>query len=99
MTLSVPKLSIDNNGFNNVLESSDMPKEPRDSATKNVTSDAVVTSVPLDELFDYDDDISVQSVLDDEPDPPISTSDSAQRQPDDMNFVHPTEPSKRRLDG
>jgi len=48
-----------------------MPQEPRDSAT-NVTTDAAVTSVPLDELFDYDA-ISVQSVQDNELEPPTST--------------------------
>jgi len=59
-TFSPTKLSIDNDGPDNVVESSEMPLEPRDSAT-NVPNNATVQSVPLDELFDYDD-ISVQSV-------------------------------------
>jgi len=49
-----------------------MPHEPRDYAT-NVTTDAAVTSVPLEELFDYDD-ISIRSVQDNELDPPTSTN-------------------------
>ena len=39
-----------------------MPQELRDSTT-NVTTDAAVASVSLDELVDYDD-MSVQSVQD-----------------------------------
>ena len=67
-----------------------MPQEPRNYAT-NVTTDEAVTSVPLDELFDYDD-ISVPSVQDNEFEPPTSTSDPAQLQPEDMDFVQSTEP-------
>ena len=59
--------------------------------TANVTTDETVTPVPLDELFDYDD-ISVPSVQDNELDPPTSTSDPAQLQPEDMDFVQSTEP-------
>ena len=65
-TFSPPKL-FDNDGSDNVVESSDMPLEPRDSAT-NIPNDVTVQSVPLDELFDYDN-ISVQSVQDNELDP------------------------------
>ena len=75
-----------------------MPQEPRDSAT-NVTTNAAVTSVPLDEQFDYNY-ISVQSVHDNELEPQTSTPYPAQRHPEDMDFIHSTEPSKRRkLDG
>ena len=63
-TFSPPKISIDNDGSDKVVESSNMPLEQRDSAT-NVNNDAAVQSVSLDELFDYDD-ISVQSVQDKE---------------------------------
>ena len=75
------------------MELTYIPQEPHDLAT-NVTTDAAVTSVPLDELFDYDD-ISVQSVEDNELEPRTSTSDPVQRQSEDMDLVHPTEPSKR----
>ena len=93
-TFSPPKLSINNEGSDNVVELSDMPQERRDSAT-SVSSVTAGDSVPLDELFDYDD-ISVQSVQGIEIGPPTSTSDPAQRFHDDMEFVHSTEPSKRR---
>ena len=65
-----------------------MPQEIRDSAT-NAHNVAVERSAPLDELFDYDD-ISVQSIQDNELEPPTSTLDPAQRLPDDMDFVHST---------
>ena len=96
-TFSPPKLSIDNDGSDNVVESSDMPQEPRDSAT-NVPNVAAGQSVPLDEMFGYDciSWTSVQSVQENELEPPTSTSDRAQRLTDDMDFVHSTEPSKRR---
>ena len=90
-TFKPPKLSMDNDGSDNV---EDMPQEPRDSAT-NVTSDAAVSSVLLDEQFD-NDDISVQPVQDNELEPPTSTSDPAQRQLEDMDFIYRTEPPKRR---
>ena len=77
-----------------MVESSDIPFEPTDCAT-NVPNDAAVQSVPLDELFDYDD-ISVQSVPDNEIEPQTSTSDPAQCVTDDIEFVHSTEPAKRR---
>jgi hypothetical protein len=90
------KPSIDNDGSDNVVELTYIPQDTHDRAI-NVTTDAVVTSVPLDELFKYDD-ISVQSVEDNELEPTTSTStsDPAQRQSEDMDLVHPTEPSKRR---
>jgi len=93
-TFSLPKLSIDNDGSDYVLESSDKPQEPRDSAT-NAPSVMAGKSVPLEELFDYDD-ISVQSRQDNELEPTTSTSDLAPRLPDNMEFVHSHEPSKRR---
>ena len=58
-------------------------------------NDVAVQSVPLDELFDYDD-ISVQSVPDNEFEPQPSTSDPTQRVPDDVDLVHSIEPSKKR---
>jgi len=63
-TFSPPSslLSIDNDGSDNVVESSDMQQELQNSAT-NVLSVMVGESVPLDELFDHDD-ISIQSVHD-----------------------------------
>ena len=54
----------------------------------------MVTSVPLDELFDYDDN-SVQSIEHNELAPTTSTSDPAQRQSEDVELLHPAEPSKR----
>ena len=77
------KPSIDNDGSDNVVELTYIPQDTHDLAT-NVTTDAAVTSVPLDEIFDYDD-ISVQSVEDNELDPTTSTSDPAQRQSEDMD--------------
>ena len=91
-TFNSTKPSIDNEGSDNVVEPTYIPQEPRDYAS-NVTTDAAVTYVPLDELCDYDD-ISIQSAQDNELEP--RTSDPAQRQSEDMNFVHSTEPSKRR---
>ena len=43
--VSPPKLSIENDGSDYVVESSDMPQELQDSAT-NVTTDAAVTYLP-----------------------------------------------------
>ena len=91
-TSSPPKLSIDNDSSDNVVESSDVPLEPTDCAI-NVPNDATVQAVPLDELFDYDD-ISVQSVPDNDHEPQPSTSDTTQRVPDDVELVHSIEPSK-----
>ena len=48
-TFSPPRLSIDNDGSDNVVDSTDMPQESRSYATK-VTTDNGVTSVPIDEL-------------------------------------------------
>ena len=76
------------------MELTYIPQNTHDLAI-DVTTDAVVTSVPLDELFDYDDN-SVQSIEDNELETTTSTSDPAQRQSEDMDLVHPTEPSKRR---
>ena len=55
------------------MESSDIPCEPTDCAN-NVPNDAAVQAVSLDELFDYDE-VSVQSVPDNELEPQPSTSD------------------------
>ena len=55
----------------------------------------MVTSVPLDKLFDYDDN-SVLSIEDNELEPTTSTSDPAQRQSEEVDLVHPTEPSNQR---
>ena len=85
------------------MESSDVPLEPTYCAN-NVLNDATVQAVPLDELFDYDD-ISVQSVPDNDLEPQPSTSDTTQRVPDDIEVVLSIEPSKdanltwERLDG
>ena len=59
-TFNLTKPSIYNDGSDNVVELTYSPQEPRDLAN-NVTTDVAVTSVPQDELFDYDD-ISAQSV-------------------------------------
>ena len=87
------KPSIDNDGSDNVVELTYIPQDTHDLAT-NVTTDVVVIFVPLDELFDYDD-ISVQSVEDNELESTTSTSNPAQRQYEDIDLVHLTEPSKR----
>ena len=72
------KPSIDNDGSDNIVELTYIPQDTHDLAA-NVTTDAVVTSVPLYELFDYDDN-SVQSIDDNELAPTIETSDPTQRQ-------------------
>ena len=61
-----------NDGSHNVVELKYIAQDTYNLAT-NVTTDAVVTYVPLDELFDYDH-ISVQSVEDNELEPKTSTS-------------------------
>ena len=45
------KPSIDNDGSDNIVELTYIPQDNHDFAA-DVTTDAVVTSVPLDELFD-----------------------------------------------
>ena len=42
------------------------------------------------------DDNSVQFIEDNELEPTVSTFDPAQRQSEDVDLLHPTEPSKRR---
>jgi len=70
-----------------------VPHDTHDLAA-NVTSDAVVTSVQLDELVDYDDN-SVQAIEDNELTPTTLTSDLAQRQSEEVELLQPAEPSKR----
>jgi hypothetical protein len=89
------KPSIDNDGSDIGVELTYIPQDTHDLAT-NVTTDAVVTSVTLDELFDYDDN-SVQSFEDNELEPTMSTSAPAQRQSEDVDLVHPTT-KRRKLD-
>jgi hypothetical protein len=59
-TSSPTKLSIYNDSSDNVVESTDVPLEQTDGAN-DVPNDVTVPSVPLDELFDYDD-VSVQTM-------------------------------------
>jgi len=51
---TLTKPSIDNDGSDNIRELTYIPQDTHDLAA-NVTTDALVISVPLDELFDYDD--------------------------------------------
>ena len=89
-----PNPPIDNDESDNIVELTYIPHDTHDLAA-NVTSDAVVTSVQLDELVDYDDN-SVQSIEDNELAPTTSTSDLAQRQSEEVELLQPAEPSKRR---
>ena len=92
MTTSLPP--IDNDESDNIMELTYIPQDTNDLAA-NITTDAVVTSVPLDELVDYDDN-SVPSIEDNELAPITSTSDPAQRQSEDVALLYPAEPSKQR---
>ena len=91
MTTSLPPSPIDNDESDNIMGLTYIPQDTNDL----VTTDAVVTSVPLDELVDCDDN-SVPSIEDNELAPITSTSDPAQRQSEDVALLYPAEPSKQR---
>ena len=76
------------------MEPTDVPQDAQHLAS-TVISDAVVTSAPLDELVDYDEN-SVQSIHDNELAHTTSTSDPSQRQSEETEVLPPDEPLKRR---
>ena len=76
------------------MELTDIPHDAQHLAS-TVISDVVVTSAPLDELVDYDDN-SVQSIQDNELAPTTSMSDPSQRQSEEPEVLPPAEPLKRR---
>ena len=92
--LTSTKPRTDNDESDIIVEPTDVPQDAQHLAS-TVISDAVVTSAPLDELVDYDDN-SVQSIQDNELAPTTSMSDPSQRQSEEPEVLPPAEPQKRR---
>jgi hypothetical protein len=92
--LTSTKPTIDKDESDIIVEPTDVPQDAPHLAP-NVISDAVVTSTPLDELVDYDEN-SVQSMQDNELVPTKSTADPSQHQSEEAEVLQPAEPLKRR---